>query len=73
MDTESPRCTPGLRFYQWMMEKDRPQRLANQHRLRDLVRAQRSAVDIFCSHDMAEFERLSGVSPELPGAYAPAR
>ena len=73
MDTERPRCTPGLRFYQWMMEKDRAMRLANQERLRDLLRAQGSAVDIFCSHDMSEFERLAGVSPELPTAYAPAR
>lgn len=29
-------CTPGLRFYQTMMEADRRQRLENQRRLRDL-------------------------------------
>jgi hypothetical protein len=73
MDTERPRCTPGLRFYQWMMEKDRAKRLDNQQRLRDLVRAQGSTVDIFCSHDMAEFERHSGAPTRAPIAYAPAR
>jgi glyoxylase-like metal-dependent hydrolase (beta-lactamase superfamily II) len=28
LDAENPRCTPGLRFYQWLMEKDRRARLA---------------------------------------------
>src|SRR5690606_25394362 len=32
MDLQKPSCTPGLRFYQWMMEKDRDARLQNQHR-----------------------------------------
>jgi glyoxylase-like metal-dependent hydrolase (beta-lactamase superfamily II) len=72
MDTERPRCTPGLRFYQWMMEKDRAQRLHNQQRLRDLVRTRSAEVEIFCSHDMAEFERFGGVTPAQPSAYAPA-
>ncbi|HEY0505799.1 MAG TPA: MBL fold metallo-hydrolase [Lysobacter sp.] len=53
-----PRCTPGLRFYQWMMEKDRSARLRNQQRLRDLHHAQ-GAINIFCSHDPVEFERLA--------------
>jgi glyoxylase-like metal-dependent hydrolase (beta-lactamase superfamily II) len=73
MDTDRPRCTPGLKFYQWMMEKRRDERLANQRRLRELVVAQRSSVDVFCSHDMTEFERFAGVSPELPATLAPAR
>ncbi|WP_347302050.1 MBL fold metallo-hydrolase [Croceibacterium sp. TMG7-5b_MA50] len=52
------RCTPGLRFYQTMMEVDRPQRLANQRRLRDLKRAHGQEVTIFCSHDQKELEAL---------------
>jgi hypothetical protein len=30
-------------------------------------------VDVFCSHDVRELERLAGVSPELPAALAAAR
>jgi glyoxylase-like metal-dependent hydrolase (beta-lactamase superfamily II) len=54
----TPRCTPGLRFYQWMMEKDRRARLDNQDRLREL-RMTSSDVQIFCGHDAVEFERLT--------------
>lgn len=61
----APHCPPGLRLYQWMMELDRGARLHNQQRLRDL-RHGGAAVDIFCSHDLAEFERLSGRSARLP-------
>jgi glyoxylase-like metal-dependent hydrolase (beta-lactamase superfamily II) len=71
MDVARPHCTPGLKFYQWMMEKDRAERLANQRRLRELARTQPS-VEIFCSHDLTELERLAGVSAELPQAYVPA-
>ena len=66
MDPEHPRCTPGLRFYQWMMEKDRRARLWNQGRLRELRRAHADEVEVFCSHDLLEFERLSGRSAEVP-------
>jgi glyoxylase-like metal-dependent hydrolase (beta-lactamase superfamily II) len=59
MDLERPRCTPGLRFYQWMLEKDRAARLENQQRLRALKREQASAVRIVSSHDVGEFEALS--------------
>jgi glyoxylase-like metal-dependent hydrolase (beta-lactamase superfamily II) len=59
MDLLNPRCTPGLRFYQTMMEKDRRARLANQHRLLQLRREHALQVAIFCSHDTVEFERLS--------------
>jgi glyoxylase-like metal-dependent hydrolase (beta-lactamase superfamily II) len=62
----TPRCTPGLRFYQWMMEKDRRARLENQQRLRELRRDHASEVEVFCAHDVLEFERLSGRSAELP-------
>lgn len=66
MDLDAPWCTPGLRFYQWMMEKDRGARLANQGRLRRLRRERGHEVELFCSHDVSEFERLSGRPARLP-------
>lgn len=66
MDPVRPHCTPGLRFYQWMLEKDRRARLANQARLRELRRHHADEVDVFCSHDVREFERLAGRSARIP-------
>ena len=66
MDFEHPRCTPGLRFYQWMMDKDRSARLHNQQRLRELRHERGSELELYCSHDVIEFERLSGRSARLP-------
>ena len=66
MDPVRPHCTPGLRFYQWMLEKDRGARLRNQERLRELRRQHASDVDIFCAHDVLEFERLAGRSARIP-------
>jgi glyoxylase-like metal-dependent hydrolase (beta-lactamase superfamily II) len=63
---DRPRCTPGLRFYQWMMEKDRALRLENQRRLRELCRAHGSEIEVICAPDVTEFERLSGSSATLP-------
>jgi glyoxylase-like metal-dependent hydrolase (beta-lactamase superfamily II) len=54
-----PYCTPGLALYQTMMQKDRKLRLRNQDRLRELVRNHRD-LTVFCAHDMAELERLTG-------------
>jgi len=51
-------CTPGLNFYQRMMEVDRPARLANQHRLWTLSLEHRNEVRLFCSHDAKELERM---------------
>lgn len=59
MDPARPHCTPGLRFYQWMMEQDRKERLANQRRLRELGRDFGSQVQIICSHDPQEFEHVA--------------
>jgi glyoxylase-like metal-dependent hydrolase (beta-lactamase superfamily II) len=53
------RCPPGLRLYQNMMEVDRPARLLNQARLRELSLNADADVRMFCAHDTAEFERLS--------------
>jgi len=66
MDHERPYCTPGLRFYQTMLEKDRDARLANQERLRALRHAHGSSIQLFCSHDPEEFERVSGRSLNAP-------
>jgi glyoxylase-like metal-dependent hydrolase (beta-lactamase superfamily II) len=62
MDPERPSCTPGLRFYQTMLEKDRRARLANQERVRRLRRDHRTEIEVFCAHDPVEFERLTGHS-----------
>lgn len=76
---EKPWCTPGLRFYQTLLEKDRTARLTNQRRLRELRRAHSAEVDICCSHDPLEFERHSGQSiqvgrtPRAPHRAEPAR
>jgi glyoxylase-like metal-dependent hydrolase (beta-lactamase superfamily II) len=60
MDLGRPSCTPGLRLYQWMMEKDRSARLRNQRRLRELKRAHGHRVRIVSGHDPQEFEALAG-------------
>jgi glyoxylase-like metal-dependent hydrolase (beta-lactamase superfamily II) len=59
MDATDPWCTPGLRAYQWLMEKDREARLANQVKLRTL-RATRQDVRLVCGHDPIEFEAIAG-------------
>ncbi len=61
MDPE-PSCTPGLAAYQRLMEMDRPLRLHNQERLRELANDGRSNVRIFCSHDAVELEALQRLS-----------
>ena len=66
MDPARPRCTPGLRAYQTLMEKDRRLRLLNQRRLRDLARRSAGRITVFCAHDVVEFERLSGRSHADP-------
>ncbi|WP_241148154.1 hypothetical protein [Xanthomonas axonopodis] len=62
MDAEAPYCTPGLRAYQWMLEKDRPARLTNQQRLRALRQQHAGEVEVFCSHNVPEFERVAGAA-----------
>lgn len=56
MDPDNPTCPAGLRAYQRMMEVDREARLANQQRLRDLVRVHGDEVKVLCSHDAVEFD-----------------
>lgn len=73
MDVENPECTPGLRFYQTMMEKNRQSRLWNQQRLRELRRDHGAEVGIFCSHDVVEFEQWAGHSVDIPLGAPPTQ
>jgi glyoxylase-like metal-dependent hydrolase (beta-lactamase superfamily II) len=66
MDPVRPWCTPGLRAYQVMLEKDRQARLQNQRRLRQLKRQHGTEVEIFCSHDVREFEQAAGRPAGVP-------
>lgn len=66
MDFQKPWCTPGLRVYQGMMDKDREARLWNQERLRELKRVHAGEVEVFCGHDLVEFERLAGHRFDTP-------
>lgn len=54
MDACRPRCPWGLGIYQRVMDFDRPARLANQERLRELKRDAGAEISIFCSHDTCE-------------------
>jgi glyoxylase-like metal-dependent hydrolase (beta-lactamase superfamily II) len=58
LDADGRRCTPGLRFYQRLMDTDRELRFANQSRLRDLKCDHGNEITIFCSHDEKELEAL---------------
>jgi glyoxylase-like metal-dependent hydrolase (beta-lactamase superfamily II) len=58
MDAANPRCPPGLRLLQRMTETDRPARLSNQRRLRELGHDRSADVRLFCSHDAVELEAL---------------
>lgn len=49
-------CTPGLRFYQRLMEVDRKSRLSNQKKLRNCIRNHSSEVKVFSAHDAVELE-----------------
>ena len=56
----APRRVPPLaRAYQVMMQTDSARRLDNQARLRDLARDHGREIDIFCSHDPHDMDRLS--------------
>ncbi len=74
MDPMRPYCTPGLKLYQWLMEKQRESRLRNQQRLRELL-AGRPGVRVVCSHDPQEFERIAqramSALPERAAAVLP--
>jgi glyoxylase-like metal-dependent hydrolase (beta-lactamase superfamily II) len=64
MDSDQRRCTPGMRFYQTMMEVDREARLNNQARLRALSSDRSKGVRLFCSHDAMEFKAFADQSSD---------
>jgi len=68
MNLAKPHCTPGLELYQTMMEKNRESRLWNQVRLRELSGKHGGEVEIFCAHDVVEFERLAKRSFDAPAS-----
>jgi glyoxylase-like metal-dependent hydrolase (beta-lactamase superfamily II) len=70
MDWDRPWCTPGLRLYQTMLEKNRHARLDNQQRLRCLCKEHGSQIEVFCAHDVSEFERLAGRGLNVPARVA---
>ncbi len=73
MDPRRRRCTPGLRFYQWLMEVDRTKRLANQQRLRELVKTRGDKVKVFCSHDIVELGTMRKLSRGVAQRRRPDR
>ena len=48
------------------MDKDHKARVWNQERLRELKFWHSKEIEIFCSHDVLEFERLSHKSASIP-------
>ena len=49
-----PRCPPGLRAFQSLVQADGRLRRENQERLRELARRRTGEVELLCSHDPAE-------------------
>lgn len=72
MDAEHPWCTPGLRLYQRLMEKDRHARLENQHRLRMLSQRVGAEIQLLSAHDPLEFEKAAGraIGTALPPLHS---
>jgi glyoxylase-like metal-dependent hydrolase (beta-lactamase superfamily II) len=68
MDAEAPWCTPGLRGYQRLMEKDRRARLENQQRLRRLNQRFGREIRLLCAHDPHEFEAVAGRHAGTPAS-----
>jgi glyoxylase-like metal-dependent hydrolase (beta-lactamase superfamily II) len=54
---DPPSCTPGLRLFQRAVALDNGLRLANQARLRELVRDHGDEVRVHCAHCPTEFDR----------------
>jgi glyoxylase-like metal-dependent hydrolase (beta-lactamase superfamily II) len=57
MNVERPHCTPLLTQFQKIVETERGPRLANQERLRTLVREHGDRVEVFSAHDPVELAR----------------
>lgn len=63
---DPPRCPPGLRAFQAMVQVDKHARLANQDRLRSFHTEHGvphgGDVTVFCAHDHLEYDALVGVT-----------
>ncbi|WP_432186908.1 MBL fold metallo-hydrolase [Streptomyces sp. Tue6028] len=57
---DAPQGHPGMDILQQITEVDRPLRLANHARLRELVRLHGDEVDVFSAHDPWELARCTG-------------
>jgi glyoxylase-like metal-dependent hydrolase (beta-lactamase superfamily II) len=59
-EVERPRrvCPAGLRLTQWSLQAHRGRRVANQDRLRELVREHSAEVRVFCAHDPVMLARF---------------
>ncbi|NBD11178.1 MBL fold metallo-hydrolase [Corallococcus silvisoli] len=60
VDPVAPRSPWGVALFQRLRSVDNAARLANQERLRELVRAHGHEVKVFSAHCAVEFERLRG-------------
>jgi glyoxylase-like metal-dependent hydrolase (beta-lactamase superfamily II) len=58
IDVAEPHGSPGLRLFQLLNQADGPARHSNQQRLRELKRDHGHEVQLFCSHDPVELDRL---------------
>ena len=57
-----PHVAPGLKAFQRLMAVDNPQRLHNQHRVRELHAARGSEVTVFSAHSAEEYDVLAAGS-----------
>jgi glyoxylase-like metal-dependent hydrolase (beta-lactamase superfamily II) len=65
-----PQTRLALRLYERFLDSDHAARVATQQRLRDLHRTH-PQIEIFCTHDIGAFERLSGRTADerVPAAH----
>ncbi|WP_394564840.1 MBL fold metallo-hydrolase [Pantoea sp. SGAir0180] len=59
MALHKPHCTPGLRFYQWMMAMDNKTRRDTQRQLRAVLSHYHQEITFFCSHDAKQLRALN--------------
>jgi glyoxylase-like metal-dependent hydrolase (beta-lactamase superfamily II) len=52
------RVPPGLRLFETLVETERPERLRNRERLRELVKQHSNEVRVVCAHDPSELSAL---------------
>ena len=61
-----PRAPFVLRMFQRRSDMNRPERIANQDRVRELVASHGDQVTVFCSHDPVELARLAAAGSQAP-------